>query len=47
MTDPGISKPWGEVDFFGSGNCFDAPLLTPYAFVVSVENKIDIVNIAY
>ena len=42
MTDPGFSK-----DFLGSGDCFNAPLHTPYTFVVSVENKIDIVNIAY
>ena len=34
-------------NFFRSDDCFDVPSHIPYAFVVSVENKIHIVNIAY
>ena len=36
----------GAVLFFRSGDCFDAPSHISYAFVVSVENKVHIVNIA-
>ena len=32
--------------FFESGDCFDAAEHKPYAFVVRVETKIHIVNIA-
>ena len=37
---------WPMGLLFRSGDCFDAPSHTPYAFVVRVENKIHIVNIA-
>ena len=49
VVDPGISEPGGHpgvAEFFGSWDCFDAPSHIPYAFVVRVENKIDIINIA-
>ena len=36
----------GVLQFLRSEDCFDAPSLIPYAFVVRVENKIHIVNIA-
>ena len=35
----------GEVEFLGSGDCFDAPSYILYLFVVNVENKIHMVNI--
>ena len=36
----------GAVLFLRSGDCFDAPSHISYDFVVSVENKVHIVNIA-
>ena len=39
----------GAVELLGSGDCFDVPshIPIPCAFIVRVENKIHIVNIAY
>ena len=37
----------GAVLFFMSEDCFDAPWHIPYAFVVRVGNKTNIVNIAF
>ena len=51
-ADPGISKKKPgvrgpeAVEFLGSWDCFDATLHIPYIFIVRVENKIHIVNIA-
>ena len=49
MADPGISE-WGPnpsmVEFWGSGDCLDAPSHILYVFVVRVENKIHIKHIA-
>ena len=36
----------GAVLFLRSGDCFDAPSHISYDFVVSVEDKVHIVNIA-
>ena len=50
MANPGFKEPGGAVpvryNFLRSEDCFDAPSHIPYAFVVRVENKIHIVNIA-
>ena len=35
----------GAVEFFGSGNCFDAPSHIPYVFVVRVVTEKQIVHI--
>ena len=45
VADPGILEPGARYIFFRSGDCCDAPLYIPFAFVVRAENKIHIVNI--
>ena len=47
LVDPGIFQQGARYIFFRSGDWFDghAPWHIPYAFVVRVENKIQIVNI--
>ena len=42
-ADPDFLEP----GFLRSEDCLYAPSYIPYAFVVKVENKIHIVNIAY
>ena len=52
MADPRIKEPGeggglGTVRYLRSEDCYDSgPSHIPYAFVVEVENKIHIVNIA-
>ena len=45
VADPGISNEGGGLEFLVSGVCFDAHSYIPYALVVRVENKVNIVKI--
>ena len=42
MEDPCQNQGRGssEVEFLGSGDCFDAPSHIPYVFIVGMENEI-------
>ena len=43
--DPGISEPGDAVEFFGSGECFNALCIYPVFFVLRIDDKVHIVYI--